>query len=1019
MIDLSECSFLDSTTIGMLITLDRELAANGGRLAVVLPPSQNVVNRAFSLLRVREVLSVHDTLRGIATQPPGGARGDPARVAYAVSADAGRLDALGESSAGASDSQPVPPSRVIPRHRSPKSAHPGTDTSLYAARSSPHATHPPPATAGSHPVRPGGRVRRARRPVHALVRLRRRSLGLERLRRTRLHAVRPRLYRPAAPTSRPTASWRASAARRRSGRRGAGSGRRRPVRRSSAARSPIARACATRSSSRASRCAPTGDWADAPTLLAEQQTTALTDHVIALAGRLPPGRRLALRASRAWPGSSPTRGTTTSRSCAWTSRSRTRRRRPWPGSTAGACSTAPGTAATSARRSPIADGESGVGAVWLVSDGASRPSGTRRATGSQYQPGIAGAQAGLCLSAAALGDGVHAGAVGGADASGGAAATLPFTRAHRPHAARSRASSRRLPSRPTRGPPSSSTSATRRAASPRSRSRSTARRSPLELRRRARASGAPARGARLRRPHAGVVGGRRARATAATGARTSPCPTRRRRPSARRSRRTAHRSATGEVLSVTVAVSDDGSGVDPASLDLPARRRARRARLAADGVVHGVVGAPARGRRAPSRAAGRRPRGQRRASRLGRDRRRRAAPPAAGSTPAGGGAAARTPRRGAPAPPAQASRARAPPPCAPSSRASAAARPRVVIVRLRARPRLRIALRVRCGQIVRTLRVRANARGIATRAGRVRGRRDACGWRSRRAGARPHRRAPAAAPPAACVPQRRSAPTVARVSGRLAELRGRDARARGAHGDRVAPRRPRARRRLRQLRDLVRDRARRPVRAARAGARTGRRRERAVRAHDALSSGPSSRLAGPRPRSSTTLAAPCRRPGTASASSAPAASTAAPIQTAGTRPSTKPWPVSVLPWRAEHAREHGDAERAADLADRVVGAAGLALVAAADAREDHVRDRREDERHADAGEHERGDQAAVGDRRRGHAGEPAERDRLQREPGDHQRPAADAVGVERRRAARRTSASASTGSVRTPASKAE
>lgn len=61
-IDLSECSFLDSTTIGMLITLDRELAANGGRLAVVLPPSQNVVNRAFSLLRVREVLSVHDTL---------------------------------------------------------------------------------------------------------------------------------------------------------------------------------------------------------------------------------------------------------------------------------------------------------------------------------------------------------------------------------------------------------------------------------------------------------------------------------------------------------------------------------------------------------------------------------------------------------------------------------------------------------------------------------------------------------------------------------------------------------------------------------------------------------------------------------------------------------------------------------------------------------------------------------------------------------------------------------------------
>ncbi len=41
-----------------------------------------------------------------------------------------------------------------------------------------------------------------------------------------------------------------------------------------------------------------GDWDDAPTLLAEQQTTTLTDHVIALAERIPTGRHLALRASR-------------------------------------------------------------------------------------------------------------------------------------------------------------------------------------------------------------------------------------------------------------------------------------------------------------------------------------------------------------------------------------------------------------------------------------------------------------------------------------------------------------------------------------------------------------------------------------------------------------------------------------------------------------------------------------------------------------------------------------------------
>ncbi len=49
------------------------------------------------------------------------------------------------------------------------------------------------------------------------------------------------------------------------------------------------------------------------------------------------------------------------------------------------------------------------------------------ATGSQYQPGVAAAQPNVCLAAAALGDGVHAGSAGGTDASGGQAAPLPFT----------------------------------------------------------------------------------------------------------------------------------------------------------------------------------------------------------------------------------------------------------------------------------------------------------------------------------------------------------------------------------------------------------------------------------------------------------------------------------------------------------------------------------------------------------------------------------------------------------------
>ena len=113
-----------------------------------------------------------------------------------------------------------------------------------------------------------------------------RPVGLERLRRARATCSAGTAPPPAARTSRRTASWRAPAAGRRSGRRAAGSGRRSArARRSSAARSPTARACCTRSS--IARVKMRGDgvgWDAAPTLVSEQQTTALTDHVLPLAG---------------------------------------------------------------------------------------------------------------------------------------------------------------------------------------------------------------------------------------------------------------------------------------------------------------------------------------------------------------------------------------------------------------------------------------------------------------------------------------------------------------------------------------------------------------------------------------------------------------------------------------------------------------------------------------------------------------------------------------------------------------
>jgi hypothetical protein len=95
-----------------------------------------------------------------------------------------------------------------------------------------------------------------------------------------------------------------------------------------------------------------------------------------------------------------------------------------------------------------------------------------------------------------------------------------------------------------------------------------------------------------------------------------------------------------------------------------------------------------------------------------------------------------------------------------------------VIVRLHARARLRIAVGVLCGRAKQTLRVRATARGVATL-------RVVCaGAATVRLNVAPGRVLVRLAPRRLPVrlrvlAQSRSAPTVARVSGRLAELRGR------------------------------------------------------------------------------------------------------------------------------------------------------------------------------------------------------------------------------------------------------
>ena len=69
---------------------------------------------------------------------------------------------------------------------------------------------------------------------------------------------------------------------------------------------------------------------------------------------------------------------------------------------------------------------------------------------------------------------------------------------------------------------------------------------------------------------------------------------------------------------------------------------------------------------------------------------------------------------------------------------------------------------------------------------------------------------------------------------------------------------------------------------------------------------------------------------------------------------------AVAALAGEDRGEHGDAEHAAELADRVVGARCLSFLFTADGRQDDVGDGREEQRHANAREGERADELGVG-----------------------------------------------------------
>ena len=64
LVDLSDCTFVDSTVIGALIAAAQELEREGHTLSLVVPPENANVARTLEIVRIRELVRVHPRIPG-------------------------------------------------------------------------------------------------------------------------------------------------------------------------------------------------------------------------------------------------------------------------------------------------------------------------------------------------------------------------------------------------------------------------------------------------------------------------------------------------------------------------------------------------------------------------------------------------------------------------------------------------------------------------------------------------------------------------------------------------------------------------------------------------------------------------------------------------------------------------------------------------------------------------------------------------------------------------------------------